>query len=158
MAEEQQENLSLADAAEDLLQECRMVLPGIQALFGFQLVTVFEPIFFQKLIPELQKLHFIALAMTAISVATVLAPAAYHRIAEPQSVSAMFIKLSTRLLLFSMFPLATGITLDFFIIANLILQSVSWSIVLSVVLFIIFVTLWLLFPKYRAAKRSRKSR
>jgi hypothetical protein len=32
-----------------LLEECRMVLPGIQALFGFQLVAVFNTPFKQLL-------------------------------------------------------------------------------------------------------------
>ena len=33
--------LSLDKAVEYLLEECRIVLPGIQVLFGFQLATVF---------------------------------------------------------------------------------------------------------------------
>jgi hypothetical protein len=37
------EELTLTDAAGRLLDECRMVLPGIQALFGFQLIAVFNP-------------------------------------------------------------------------------------------------------------------
>ena len=36
------ERVSLSQAAEYLLEECRMVLPGIQALFGFQLGTFFS--------------------------------------------------------------------------------------------------------------------
>ena len=32
----------LSDMASHLLEECRMVLPGIQALFGFQLMAVFN--------------------------------------------------------------------------------------------------------------------
>ena len=40
--EEAREELPLSKAAEYLLEECRMVLPGIQALFGFQLVAVFN--------------------------------------------------------------------------------------------------------------------
>lgn len=37
-----QEELPLSQAAQHLLEECRMVLPGIQALFGFQLIAVFN--------------------------------------------------------------------------------------------------------------------
>ena len=46
---EEREELSLSKAAEYLLEECRMVLPGIQALFGFQLVAVFNQSFGEKL-------------------------------------------------------------------------------------------------------------
>lgn len=30
---------SLSDSVSHMLEECRMVLPGIQALFGFQLIA-----------------------------------------------------------------------------------------------------------------------
>ncbi len=45
------EPLSLTQAAQVLLDECRMVLPGIQALFGFQLIAVFSPRFAEALGP-----------------------------------------------------------------------------------------------------------
>ena len=48
-AEGQKQRLSLSEAAQYLLDECRMVLPGIQALFGFQLIVVFNSGFDQKL-------------------------------------------------------------------------------------------------------------
>lgn len=38
--DENVEKLPLSQAAQHLLEECRMVLPGIQALFGFQLIAV----------------------------------------------------------------------------------------------------------------------
>ena len=34
--------LPLATAVQYLLEECRIVLPGIQVLFGFQLIAVFS--------------------------------------------------------------------------------------------------------------------
>jgi hypothetical protein len=43
------ERVRLAEAATYLLDECRMVLPGIQALFGFQLIAVFNQRFEQDL-------------------------------------------------------------------------------------------------------------
>ncbi|HZN54924.1 MAG TPA: hypothetical protein VFB67_06335 [Candidatus Polarisedimenticolaceae bacterium] len=43
------ERIPLTKAVELLLEECRMVLPGIQALFGFQLIAVFSDAFFDRL-------------------------------------------------------------------------------------------------------------
>jgi hypothetical protein len=43
------EKVSLDSAATHILEECRMVLPGIQALFGFQLIAVFNEGFAEKL-------------------------------------------------------------------------------------------------------------
>ncbi|HEX4779662.1 MAG TPA: DUF6328 family protein, partial [Usitatibacter sp.] len=46
---EEHQRLDLAKAATAVLEECRMVLPGIQAIFGFQLTAVFQQAFSEKL-------------------------------------------------------------------------------------------------------------
>jgi len=88
-----------------------MVLPGIQALFGFQLIAVFSQSFDQKLSGAEQRLHLLAIGLVAVAIALVMAPAAYHRQAAPRHVSNAFIDVSTRLLLCSMLPLAASICL-----------------------------------------------
>ena len=50
-SESKEEPLSLDSVARLLLKECRMVLPGIRALFGFQLIEVFNEGFSDKLTP-----------------------------------------------------------------------------------------------------------
>jgi hypothetical protein len=150
---EQREDLSLSKAAEYLLEECRMVLPGIQALFGFQLIAVFNPGFAQRLSEGEQKLHLLAIALIAIAVALIMTPAAYHRQQGPQFVTETFIHLSTRLVLWSMFPLAVGICLDFYLIARVILNSVFVPL-LAVALFSVFVIFWFLLPRMRALQRA----
>src|ERR1700754_2643659 len=94
------ERLSLEKAASHLLEECRMVLPGIQALFGFQLVAVFSN-GFAALSASEQRLPLAAILCVVLSVALVMAPAALHRRREPRSVSRRFIELSSRLLMWS---------------------------------------------------------
>jgi hypothetical protein len=46
------EPLKLPDAVKYVFEECCMVLPGIQALFGFQMIAVFDSGFSQKLSPR----------------------------------------------------------------------------------------------------------
>jgi Family of unknown function (DUF6328) len=58
---EESEELPLSRAAEYLLEECRMVLPGIQALFGFQLIAVFNQGFGEKLTIGEERLHLVAI-------------------------------------------------------------------------------------------------
>ena len=55
------EKISLSDAARMLLDECRMVLPGVQALLGFQLIAVFNERFARDLEPYEQVLHFVSI-------------------------------------------------------------------------------------------------
>ena len=136
-----------------LLDECRMVLPGIQALFGFQLMVVFTEGFWDKLSSAERMLHLAAIALIVIAVALVMTPAAYHRQAEQHSVSENFISLASRLLLLSMGPLLLGICLDFYLIANVILVNEGISIALSLVVLFVFTALWFLLPRMAALKQ-----
>jgi hypothetical protein len=66
----------LEKLAQEAVEEARMV--GIQALFGFQLIAVFNESF-RRLDPGLQLLHFAAIVLVALSIALIMTPAAYHR-------------------------------------------------------------------------------
>jgi hypothetical protein len=139
------QRLSLDKAVEYLLEECRIVLPGIQVLFGFQLATVFTTRFAHDLSGSEQRLHLLAIGLVAVAIALIMTPAAYHRQAEPEHASERFIRVSTRLLLASMPPLALAICLDFYLVARLVLDNalVAW---LAAVLLAVFVALWFVLP------------
>jgi uncharacterized protein DUF6328 len=141
------ETIPLSEAVTHLLEECRMVLPGVQALFGFQLIAVFNSRFRERLTSTEQTIHLIAIGLVAMSVALVMAPAAYHRQTDPEEATDSFIELATYLLLWSMFPLMVGISLDFYLIAQLILENNILSLLLSLTLLLWFVTFWFLLPR-----------
>ena len=141
------EILPLSEAVTHLLEECRMVLPGIQALFGFQLIAVFNSTFHEKLSSTEQYFHLAAVGLVAVAVALVMAPAALHRQTDPQAASQDFITTASRLLLLSMFPLMLAISFDFYLIARLILNNTWLSLLLAILLLCLFSTLWFLFPR-----------
>jgi hypothetical protein len=151
--DQSREELSLSKAAEYLIEECRMVLPGIQALFGFQLIAVYSTVFEEKLSPSNQRLHLLAISLVAVAIALIMTPAAYHRQTSPFEVSEYFITLSTRLLLWSMVPLAAGITVDFYLISRMILIG-PLAPLLAVGLFLLFAILWFAFPRMRGMRRA----
>jgi hypothetical protein len=136
-----------------MLEECRMVLPGIQALFGFQLIAVFNSTFWTRLDRLEQLIHYIALGLVACSVALVMTPAAYHRQAEPMTVSTRFLTISTRLLFCSMYPLMGGILLDFYLIGRLVLESGPFSLLSTFLLAGVFMVLWVFLPRIRSLQR-----
>ena len=140
---------SLSDTATHMLEECRMVLPGIQALFGFQLVAVFNSTFWTKLDRSEQVIHYVAIGLVASSVALVMTPAAYHRQAEPMTISKRLLTISTRLLFWSMYPLMSAILLDFYLIGSLILDSRPLSLIVTLALCGLFVVLWVVLPRFR---------
>jgi hypothetical protein len=147
----ERQELSLNDAATHVLEECRTVVPGMQALFGFQLIAVFSATFEEQLsLPE-RVLHLAAIVLVTIAIVLVMAPAALHRQTEPLAISQRFITISSRLLMASMAPLAVGICLDVYLIARIIAGSREVAGVVAAFLLGIFLVFWLLLP--RAVRR-----
>ncbi|MBV9877341.1 MAG: hypothetical protein JO025_21610 [Verrucomicrobia bacterium] len=136
---------SLEQETKTVIEEARMVLPGIQAVFGFQLIAVLNN-GFNNLHPVEQKLHLCALLLVASAVALIMTPAAYHRIAERGIVSRRFIQIASRLLATAMLPLTLGLSLDVFLVARLILHDAALSFVVAAILLVLFLGLWFVFP------------
>ena len=139
--------LSLNDAASHLLEECRTVVPGMQALFGFQLIAVFSTGFNEQLTPMERMLHLAAIVLVTIAIALVMAPAALHRQTEPTAVSRRFIRISSRLLMASMAPLALGLCLDIYLVARVIVGGRGVAATVALFLLGIFIVFWLLLPR-----------
>jgi hypothetical protein len=141
------EQISLDSAAAHLLEECRMVLPGIQALFGFQLIAVFNEGFDEKLSGVGQMVHLVAIILTTLSMALVMTPAALHRQAEPKEVSERFLWLASNMVLAGMVPLAVAVGLDSYVVASIVLESELLATVLGVALMLVFASLWSVLPR-----------
>ena len=150
------QELSLNDAATHVLEECRTVVPGMQALFGFQLIAVFSAAFKEQLSSGERILHLAAIVFVTIAIVLVMAPAALHRQTEPEAVSRRFITISSRLLMASMVPLAVGICLDVYLVARVIVGSGGVAGAVATSLFGVFIGFWLLLP--RAVRRSESPR
>ena len=147
------QQVTLDKAAQHMLEECRMVLPGIQALFGFQLIAVFNEGFADKLSAAQQLMHLAAIILVAVAIALVMAPAALHRQAEPQQVSERFVWLSSNLLLASMYPLAVAICLDAWLVTSIILGRSAAGMLVALALLGVFAALWLLLPRRETRAR-----
>jgi hypothetical protein len=138
--------LPLKDQLKQMLEESRVVLPGIQALFGFQLIAVFNQGFSSKLSESEQRLHLWALGLAALAVALCMTPAALHRQSQPESVSNRLVKLCSVLLTLGMAPLMIAITFDFYLMCRVILKEPQTSLWLAVALGSVLTALWYLMP------------
>jgi len=139
--------LSLNDATTHVLEECRTVVPGMQALFGFQLIAVFTTGFSEELTPTERMLHLAAIVLVTIAIALVMAPTALHRQTEPMAVSLRFIRISSRLLMASMAPLAVGLCLDIYLVARVIVGTRGIAATVALFLLGVFIVFWLLLPR-----------
>src|ERR1700704_4054178 len=102
---------SLVDETKAIIEEARMVLPGIQALFGFQLIAVFNARFTQLSEAD-QVVHLAAVILVTVAIALIMTPAAYHRQVDLGSVSDFFVKFSSQLIAAAMVPLMLGLSLE----------------------------------------------
>jgi hypothetical protein len=143
----------LEPIAQEVIDEARMVLPGIQALFGFQLIAVFSERFHALQALE-QDLHYAALVLVAIAIAVIMAPAAYHRMVEQTSVSEFFIRLASWLIAAAMLPLMTAIAFECYVVGVALFGRGMLSIGISAALFCLFAGLWFALPF--SMRRSRQ--
>jgi hypothetical protein len=133
--------MQLKDKIDQALTEARVVLPGAQALLGFQFTAMLVE-GFDKLPISSKYVHLGSLALIALSTILLMAPAAYHRIAENGEESVHFERLASRLVLASMVPLALGICGDFFVVLRKISGSTEFSVISSCAMLAIFYGLW----------------
>jgi hypothetical protein len=127
-----------------------MVLPGIQALFGFQLIAVFNTPFKQLLSWHEQLAHLAALGLVGVAVGMLMAPAAFHRLSEPTEGTRSFLRLASILLAIGMGFLLAGTSIDAWLIARVICSSTTWASVFSGTLSTILLSLWYIGPLVRA--------
>lgn len=139
----------IKEKVDHVLTEARIVLPGAQALLGFQFVT-FLMEGFEKLPRELQLLHFGALALVALCAILLMTPPAYHRLVEKGEDSEEFQNLASRFVCAAMIPLALGITGDLYVVARKVTESAAVSATFAAAALMMFVGLWFIFPMWRA--------
>src|SRR5262249_5217556 len=128
MGEEQETDLTTR--VKQVLIECRVVLPGAQALLGFQLIIMWMTAFSE--IPQLWKvLHLASLTSVAICTVLLITPAAYHRLVDEGEDSERLHHITAKLLLWAMVFLAIGICGDFYIVCRMTRLSTALSSTLA---------------------------
>jgi Family of unknown function (DUF6328) len=138
----------IKDKIKHVLTECRVVLPGAQALLGFQFVTTLMEAF-EKLPSSSKYVHLASLVLVAISIVLLMTPAAYHRIVERGEETEHFHRFASRMLIAAMIPLALGVSGDLFVVVRKITESTTSAIASAAVSLLFFYGLWFGFTIYR---------
>jgi hypothetical protein len=139
------EDTPLDQRIEHMLTEARVLIPGGQALLGFQLAIMLTETFAR--LPQTSKIiHVAALCSIALTVMLLMAPAAFHRIAYLGRDSEEFHRLGSALVVASAVPLALGITGDLYIAITLALGSVLAGALSAAAAAIALFTLWFAVP------------
>jgi hypothetical protein len=145
---------TLSDNIKHVLTEARMVLPGAQALLGFQFVTILLDDF-DRLPQSSKQVHLISLLATALSTVLLMTPAAQHRIVEKGANTEEFHRLAGRFVLMAMVPLAVGIAGDFFVVMRKVTSSVALATTSATALLAVSYGFWFGYTLYRRSEPSR---
>ena len=136
----------------ELLNELRVILPGVQVLFAFLLTVPFTQRF-----PDLDDLEtrvfFMTLLCTAVATALLIAPSAHHRILWRRGVREQRLVLGNRLTIAGLIFLLPAIVGVVFVITAFIFDLTA-AIIVTGLLALFFALLWFALPlRYREAER-----
>ncbi len=136
----------------ELLQEVRVVVPGVQVLFAFLLVVPFSARWGD--VTDLQRdVYFTTLILTAVATALLMAPGAIHRVLFERGEKEFIVNAAQRALLAGLGALALAIALAVFLIADVLFDVTAAAIAAGCV-FGFTVGLWYVVPLLR--RRTRR--
>jgi Kef-type K+ transport system membrane component KefB len=128
----------------ELLQELRVVLPGVQVLLAFLLTAPFQQRFAQ--LPGSQRnAFFAAIACATMATALLIAPSAHHRMRWRTGEKDRLLRIANREAIWGTVFLAAAVVLALYVITNVLFAS--WIAVVTAVLAVaVFVWLWYALP------------
>ena len=132
---------------DQMLTEARVILPGAQALLGFQLI--------EQLPPSSRLLHVAALISVAFAIILLMTPAALHRISFRGEDTDRFLRTGSWFVVAAPVPLALGIAADLYVATLKATDSTFFGVVLALGILTILATLWYGLPLYLRSDQGR---
>jgi hypothetical protein len=140
----------------ELLQELRVALPGVQVLFAFLLTVPFAQGFTR--IDDFQRgLYFGVLISTAVATALLIAPTAYHRLLFQMRDKENLVHVSNRLAIIGLAVLAISLTGAVLLISDILFKSPAPAI-FTAATGVIFLVLWAVLPGVRRVRLEEEER
>jgi hypothetical protein len=134
----------------ELLNELRVVMPGVQLLFGFLLTVPFQQRF--DLITSFQRTVYITtLLLTAASAAFLMAPSAFHRLTFRGGEKPYLIEFGTKATIIGMALLALAMNGALLLLADFLYHGAT-VVVMVACSAALYLTLWFLVGLFRRAR------
>jgi hypothetical protein len=134
----------------ELLNELRVVLPGMQVLFAFMLTVPFSQ-GWPKITSPQRTVFFVAFLSISAATAFLIAPTAFHRLRWREGDKERMLEVSNRFAIIGTALLAIAMTCVVFVLTDHIYGG-PLSIITTTVAGILFASLWFALPLLRAAK------
>jgi len=148
------EKASLNQRLEQVMTEARIILPGVQALLGFQLFAFFSSSFERLARPE-KLVHVASLGALGLSMILLMAPAAYHRIVTEGEATEDVLAFSHWALLGAMIPLAFGLAAELYVTLTRIADTPLWPAVAAALSAVVMLGAWFAIPMIARRRAGR---
>jgi len=140
---------------EQMLTEARVILPGAQALFGFQLAIVLTQAF-EKLPDASRLVHAISIGLVALAIMLLMAPAAYHRIVYSGEDTQEMHRVGSAMVTAATAPLALALAGDIYVVIGKIIGPQT-GLAAAVFALIVLIGLWYAYPAATLMRREEGS-
>ena len=139
----------------ELLQELRVVLPGVQVLLAFLLTAPFQQRFAQ-LPGTLRNGFFASIACATVATALLIAPSVHHRLRWREREKERLLRIANREAIWGTVFLAAAIVLALYVITNVLYAT--WIALLTAALTVaVFAVLWYALPLFGGSSREESS-
>jgi hypothetical protein len=128
----------------ELLQELRVVIPGVQVLLAFLLTAPFQQRFAQ-LPGSMRNAFFASIACATLATAFLIAPSAHHRLRWRAGEKERLVRLGNAMAIVGTVFLAAAIVLALYVITD-VLFSTNLAVLTAVASLALFVGLWYVVP------------
>jgi hypothetical protein len=128
----------------ELLQELRVILPGVQVLLAFLLTAPFQQRF-ADLPGSLRNAFFASIACATLATAFLIAPSAHHRLRWRAGEKERLVRIGNQTALIGTVFLAAAIVLALYVVTNVLFSS-QLALLTAAAATVLFGVLWYAVP------------
>ena len=139
----------------ELLQELRVILPGVQVLLAFLLTAPFQQRFAQ-LPGSMRNAFFASIVCATLATAFLIAPSAHHRLRWRAGEKERLVRIGNQMAIIGTVFLAAAIVLALYVVTD-VLFTTNLAVLTAIAGLVLFAGLWYVVPMV-GAREAQDSR
>jgi len=144
MSDEESKKERLNRELMELLQELRVVIPGVQVLLAFLLTAPFQQRF-AGLPGSMRNAFFASIACATLATAFLIAPSAHHRLRWRAGEKERLVRVGNQMAIVGTVFLAAAIVLALYVVSD-VLFTTDLAVMTGIAALIVFGALWYVVP------------
>ena len=136
----------------ELLNELRVALPGVQVLFAFLLILPFQQQFAETSAED-KAIYTVALLLSALAAALLIAPSAYHRLNFRRDVKEGMLFDANKLIVAGLLCTAIGVACTVYLVVDVVYGGTAAALAIVGTL-IVYGVLWVALPLARRGEKE----